>query len=85
MLLVVVDMSSVKRIAIGWLSVLVALLCTPALLAAEAAEAVSRADSLMAVLAERIALSCSREFSSREKSLASRFLPFSVLLPSLSR
>lgn len=55
MLLVVVYMGCVKRMAIGWLSVLLALMCTPTLLAAEAAEAMSRADSLMAVLAERIA------------------------------
>ena len=55
MLLVVVYMWRVKKILVGWLSLLVALMYAPALLAAEAAGPVLRADSLMRVLSRRIA------------------------------
>ena len=65
MLLVVVYMWRVKKILVGWLSLLVALMYAPALLAAEAAEPVLRADSLMRVLSRRIA---ANEFAVGEAS-----------------
>ena len=65
MLLVVVYMWRVKKILVGWLSLLVALMYAPALLAAEAAGPVLRADSLMRVLSGRIA---ANEFAVGEAS-----------------
>ena len=65
MLLVVVYMWRVKKILVGWLSLLVALMYAPALLAAEAAGQVLRADSLMRVLSRRIA---ANEFAVGEAS-----------------
>ena len=65
MLLVVVYMWRVKKILVGWLSLLVALMYAPALLAAEAAGPVLRADSLMRVLSRRIA---ANEFAVGEAS-----------------
>lgn len=65
MLLVVVYMWRVKKIPVGWLSLLVALMYAPALLAAEAAGPVLRADSLMRVLSRRIA---ANEFAVGEAS-----------------
>ena len=65
MLLVVVYMWRVKKILVGWLSLLVALMYAPALLAAEAAGSVLRADSLMRVLSGRIA---ANEFAVGEAS-----------------
>ena len=65
MLLVVVYMWRVKKILVGWLSLLVALMYAPALLAAETAEPVLRADSLMRVLSRRIA---ANEFAVGEAS-----------------
>ncbi|MBQ5730051.1 MAG: hypothetical protein IIV57_00375, partial [Bacteroidaceae bacterium] len=55
----------VKKILVGWLSLLVALMYAPALLAAEAAGPVLRADSLMRVLSRRIA---ANEFAVGEAS-----------------
>ena len=65
MLLVVVYIWRVKKIPVGWLSLLVALMYAPALLAAEAAGPVLRADSLMRVLSRRIA---ANEFAVGEAS-----------------
>lgn len=65
MLLVVVYMWRVKKILVRWLSLLVALMYAPALLAAEAAGSVLRADSLMRVLSGRIA---ANEFAVGEAS-----------------